>query len=108
MPASASPEVLITGVGPSGLLLALELCRHGVRPRTVDPLPGPSPLSRALAMHARTLELLDRHGLAKKFVDRGEMVRGVYLVRPDGYVGLVATAFSEAVFTAYARKWGVK
>ena len=22
--------------GPSGLLLALELCRHGVRPRLVD------------------------------------------------------------------------
>lgn len=81
MPASASPEVLIAGAGPSGLLLALELCRHGVRPRIVDPLPGPSPLSRALAMHARTLELLDRHGLAEKFVDRGEMVRGVALRR---------------------------
>lgn len=52
-------DVLIAGAGPSGLMLALELCRHGVRPRVVDALPGPSPLSRALILHARTLELLD-------------------------------------------------
>jgi 2-polyprenyl-6-methoxyphenol hydroxylase-like FAD-dependent oxidoreductase len=83
------PEVLIAGAGPSGLLLALELCRHGVRPRIVDPLPGPSPLSRAVAMHARTLELLDRHGLAEQFVSRGEIVRGVAL-RRDGRVAAKA------------------
>jgi 2-polyprenyl-6-methoxyphenol hydroxylase-like FAD-dependent oxidoreductase len=74
-------NVLIAGAGPSGLLLALELCRHGVRPRIIDPLPGPSPLSRALVMHARTLELLDRHGLAGMFVARGEIVRGIALRR---------------------------
>lgn len=74
-------NVLIAGAGPSGLMLALELCRHGVRPRIIDPLPGPSPLSRALVVHARTLELLDRHGLADTFVARGEIVRGVALRR---------------------------
>ena len=72
-------EVLIVGAGPSGLLLALELVRHGVRPRVVDALPGPSPLSRAVVMHARTLELLDRHGLAERFVAEGELVRGAGL-----------------------------
>jgi 2-polyprenyl-6-methoxyphenol hydroxylase-like FAD-dependent oxidoreductase len=77
-----TPEVLIAGAGPSGLLLALELCRHGVRPRIVDALPGPSPLSRALVMHARTLELLDRHGLTAAFVAEGEVVRGATLRRP--------------------------
>lgn len=86
---SAPSEVLIIGAGPSGLLLALELCRHGVRPRLIDALPGPSPLSRAVAMHARTLELLDRHGLAGQFVRRGEVVRGAGL-RRGGRV--VATA----------------
>jgi 2-polyprenyl-6-methoxyphenol hydroxylase-like FAD-dependent oxidoreductase len=75
------PEVLIVGAGPTGLLLALELCRHGVRPRVVDALPGPSPLSRALILHARTLELLDRHGLAAPAVARGEVVRGAALRR---------------------------
>lgn len=79
--ASLTSDVLIAGAGPSGLLLALELCRHGVRPRVVDPLPGPSPLSRAVVIHARTLGLLDRHGLAAPFVARGEIVRGVALRR---------------------------
>ena len=77
----AAANVLIAGAGPSGLLLALELCRHGVRPRLIDPLPGPSPLSRAVVVHARTLELLDRHGLAARFVERGEIVRGAALRR---------------------------
>ncbi|WP_201981773.1 FAD-dependent monooxygenase [Hymenobacter rubidus] len=57
------------------MLLALELARHGVRPRLIDALPGPSPLSRALVMHACTLELLDRQGLAEQFVAQGKMVR---------------------------------
>lgn len=77
----AAPAVLIVGAGPSGLLLALELCRHHIRPRVLDALPGPSPLSRALVMHARTLELLDRHDLAGQFVARGKVVRGVGLRR---------------------------
>lgn len=72
---SASVSVLVVGAGPTGMLLALELCRHGLRPRVVDALPGPSPLSRALVVHARTQELLDRHELAEAFVERGELLR---------------------------------
>jgi 2-polyprenyl-6-methoxyphenol hydroxylase-like FAD-dependent oxidoreductase len=91
---AATSEVLIVGAGPSGLLLALELCRHGIRPRVVDALPGPSPLSRAVVMHARTLELLDRHGLAEQFVAQGEVARGVALRRAGK---VVATARLGAV-----------
>ncbi|MGY3087484.1 2-polyprenyl-6-methoxyphenol hydroxylase-like FAD-dependent oxidoreductase [Hymenobacter sp. UYAg731] len=83
-------NVLIAGAGPSGLMLALELCRHGVRPRIIDPLPGPSPLSRALVMHARTLELLDRHGLADTFVAQGEIVRGAALRRKGRVAAVLA------------------
>lgn len=83
-----TPEVLIAGAGPTGLLLALELCRHGIRPRVVDALAGPSPLSRAVAMHARTLELLDRHGLARQFVAQGEVVQGIGLRRQQRLVAV--------------------
>ncbi len=81
--------MLVVGAGPSGLLLALELCRHGVRPRVIDALPGPSPLSRALVVHARTLELLDRHGLAERLVAQGEVVRAGGLRRQGRVVATV-------------------
>jgi 2-polyprenyl-6-methoxyphenol hydroxylase-like FAD-dependent oxidoreductase len=81
--------VLVVGAGPSGLMLALELCRHGLTPRLIDGRPGPSPLSRALVVHARTLELLDRHGLAEAFVARGEVVRGGAMRRQGRVVASV-------------------
>jgi hypothetical protein len=34
-----------------------------------------------------------------------ETLGTVYLMRPDGYVGLVASKFDEAEFTTYARQW---
>ena len=36
-----------------------------------------------------------------------EMAGATYLVRPDGYLGLVAATFSEAEFSLYARHWGL-
>jgi 2-polyprenyl-6-methoxyphenol hydroxylase-like FAD-dependent oxidoreductase len=58
-------DVLIAGAGPTGLTLALELERHGIAPRIVDRLPAPSDKSRALAVQPRSMELLQRHGLAE-------------------------------------------
>ena len=29
----------------------------------------------------------------------------LYLLRPDGYVGLVASSFDEKVFSAYLTQW---
>lgn len=52
--------VLIIGGGAAGSMLSLELARHGVEARTVDRLAGPGRTSRAIAVHARTLELLER------------------------------------------------
>jgi 2-polyprenyl-6-methoxyphenol hydroxylase-like FAD-dependent oxidoreductase len=64
-------EVLIVGAGPSGLVLANVLARSGVDFRIVDAKPGPVAQSRAALIHVRTLELLDRLGLAGRAVERG-------------------------------------
>lgn len=64
-------DVLITGAGPTGLVLATELARRGVSCRIIEKRPTRSTRSKALAVHARTLELLDLLGLADEFVQRG-------------------------------------
>ena len=50
-------DVLVVGAGPTGLVLALWLTRLGVTVRIIDTTGEPGTTSRALAVHARTLEL---------------------------------------------------
>ncbi len=63
--------VLIVGAGPTGLVLALWLTRAGVRVRIIDKAAEPGTASRALAVHARTLELYQQLGLAADVVACG-------------------------------------
>lgn len=66
-----SAQVVVAGAGPSGLAAAVELARHGVRVRVVDRGRGPVDQSRATIVHARTLEVLDRYGVADTALSRG-------------------------------------
>ena len=72
-------EVLIVGAGPTGLVLALWLNRMGVRLRIIDRAPSPGQTSRALAVHARTLEFYDQFGIADDVVARGLRMEAVGL-----------------------------
>jgi 2-polyprenyl-6-methoxyphenol hydroxylase-like FAD-dependent oxidoreductase len=66
--------VLVVGAGPTGLTLAAQLLASGIPTRLIDKGEGPAPQSRALGVHARTLELLDTMGLADAFIERGHRV----------------------------------
>ena len=68
-------QVLVVGAGPTGLVLAAELLARGIRTRVVDKGDGAALQSRAIGIHARTLEVLDTMGLADRFVERGQQVR---------------------------------
>jgi 2-polyprenyl-6-methoxyphenol hydroxylase-like FAD-dependent oxidoreductase len=61
-------DVLIAGAGPTGLVLALCLRRLGVRFRLVDRALAPGTTSRALVVHARTLEFYRQLGVADAVV----------------------------------------
>ncbi|MGZ3685623.1 MAG: FAD-dependent oxidoreductase, partial [Bdellovibrionota bacterium] len=63
--------VLIAGAGPTGLVLALWLTRSGVRVRIIDSAPEPGTTSRAMVVHARTLELYRQLGIADQVVAQG-------------------------------------
>ena len=72
-------DVLIIGAGPTGLVLALWLTRLGVGVRIVDKTARAGTTSRALAVHARTLELYRQLGLADEVVARGRKSGAVNL-----------------------------
>ncbi|MCM2578302.1 FAD-dependent monooxygenase [Streptomyces meridianus] len=101
-------DVLVVGAGPTGLLLAGDLAVAGLsvtllerRPRTI------SNLSRAFAVHARTLEQLDTRpsptgagSLADELVPTGHRITGLRLFRSLAVdLGLLPTRFPYVLVT---------
>jgi 2-polyprenyl-6-methoxyphenol hydroxylase-like FAD-dependent oxidoreductase len=68
---SNAAEILVVGAGPTGLTIAAELCTRGIACRIIEREAAANPQSRALAVHARTLEMFDIMGIAEDFVNRG-------------------------------------
>ena len=70
--------ILIVGGGAAGTVLSLELARRGVEFRIIDRLDGPAQTSKAITVHARTLEMLERidKRLANRYLTRGIHNRG--------------------------------
>src|SRR6188474_2145638 len=64
-------DVLIVGAGPTGLMLANQLARRGIRFEIIDRHSGPAQQSRAMAVHARTLEIFAQLGVADQAIALG-------------------------------------
>ncbi|MCC8426906.1 FAD-dependent monooxygenase [Mucilaginibacter sp. UR6-11] len=70
-------SVLIVGAGPSGLMMAAQLLRHGVTPLIIDIKQGPTDQSKALAVQARSLEIYRQMGVIDKILANGKQAGGV-------------------------------
>ena len=57
-------DVIVVGAGPTGLLLAGDLAESGVDVVVLERRRDESNLTRAFAVHARSLEVLDMRGSA--------------------------------------------
>src|SRR5271156_1996933 len=64
-------DVLVVGAGPTGLTLGAALIAHGVRTLVVDKLEAGANTSRAAAVNARTLEVLEDLDVARRMVKSG-------------------------------------
>ncbi|MFL5829633.1 MAG: FAD-dependent monooxygenase, partial [Solirubrobacteraceae bacterium] len=69
--ADETSRVLVVGAGPAGLVVACELARRGVGVRLIDKLPAPTEESRAIIVHARSLEMMERIGTVDALIASG-------------------------------------
>jgi 2-polyprenyl-6-methoxyphenol hydroxylase-like FAD-dependent oxidoreductase len=76
---TAASDVVIVGAGPTGLLLAGDLAAAGVRTTVLERRGAESNLTRAFALHARTLELLDARGIADAVIATGTVLKRLRL-----------------------------
>jgi 2-polyprenyl-6-methoxyphenol hydroxylase-like FAD-dependent oxidoreductase len=65
--AAARAGVIVAGAGPTGLALASELALAGLRCVVLERRNGLREDSRAICLHARSMEMLDLRGQADVF-----------------------------------------
>ncbi len=75
-------DVLVIGAGPTGLVAAAELGKRGVRCALVDKALVRSERSRALVVHPRSLEVLQRMGAPADLLDLGARSDGSFEIAP--------------------------
>ena len=71
------PEVLVVGAGPVGLVAALFLKQHDIRVEIIDMHQRTTQHSYALAMHPRTLRILEQAGLSETLIGAGRKLTNV-------------------------------
>ncbi|MFI9837726.1 FAD-dependent monooxygenase [Nonomuraea sp. NPDC051941] len=112
-------DVIVVGAGPTGLMLACELALAGVRCRLLERRTEQPNITRAFAVHARTLELLDARDLAGDLLARGLRVHEVQpapgatldlrsLETRFPMILIVPQSGTEHVLEARARELGVE
>src|SRR5262245_52982683 len=73
-------DILIVGAGPTGLSFGCQLLRYGIDFIIVEKNEGITPYSKAIGVHARTLEIFDQIGLAHEAVARGTVAGAARLI----------------------------
>jgi len=118
-------EVLIVGGGPTGLMLANQLGRRGVRAMIIDRHSGPAQQTRAMAVHARTLEIYSKLGIAERALELGRRGNGANMwtegkwaariplgdigksVSPFPFVLMLGQDDNERIMGEHLRNWGL-
>src|SRR5262245_61614742 len=123
---SSSPDVLISGAGPTGLMLAYLLAHEGVSFRILDLAEGRARESRALGVWPKSMELFQSVGLSDRVLEQGRPIHGAstYLNgrnlanisfseigrddTPYPYLFILAQSASEGILEAALGEFGIK
>jgi len=113
-------DVIVAGGGPTGLMLASELRLHGVHALVLEKDAEPTRISRALGLHARSVEVMDQRGLLDRFLALGKQYpvgsffAGITKPSPDRldtahpYVLGIPQTTTERLLTEHATELGVE
>lgn len=90
--------ILICGAGPTGLMMALCLTRLGITCRIIDKLTAATTQSRALGIHARSLEIFDSLELIDDFIEQGLMVDKIAMFADKKQLAQLNYGMIESLF----------
>src|SRR5919198_521040 len=99
-------DVLVVGAGPTGLSLACQFVRHGVEFVVVEKNGGVTPYSKAIGVHARTLEIYEQMGLAREALEQGTVAGKVRLAAGATFSGTLNSKASSRPGRASRRESG--
>jgi 2-polyprenyl-6-methoxyphenol hydroxylase-like FAD-dependent oxidoreductase len=94
-------DVIISGCGPTGAMLAAELRLHDVRVLVLEKETEPASFVRIVGLHIRSIELMAMRGLLERILERGRR-------RPAGaYFAAIDKPAPERLDTAHAFLLGI-
>ena len=82
-------EILICGAGPTGLMMANQLLAQNIPFVLIDKKEGPTNLSKAVGVQARTVEVFEDLSLAEKLVEKGLKLKGMVFYEKTKRIGEV-------------------
>jgi 2-polyprenyl-6-methoxyphenol hydroxylase-like FAD-dependent oxidoreductase len=69
-------DVIISGGGPTGMMLASELRLHDVDVLVLEKDAQPTAMVRSLGLHPRSIEIMDQRGILERFLAHGQQYPG--------------------------------
>lgn len=73
-------DVLIIGAGPTGLMMACQLAVCNISFRIIDKTEDHTTQSRAIVIHAASMEIFAQMGIADQFLELGKRVKAINYV----------------------------
>lgn len=98
LPSSPGDPVLVVGAGPTGLLLASELCRRGVPCHIIDARPAPLHWDRATVIHPRSLQIFEALGIVDQLLDAGCRQRVIKVFSDGAMLGQIDLSTSGSIY----------